>query len=107
VNLYHRTTAENAHSILIGGFRNADGYYLTDRKWSGVWVSDRPLDSNEGAEGDTLLKIAAGFTEAELADFEWIEEGKGYREWLVDAALLNAKARRVTVVSAVELQRPQ
>jgi hypothetical protein len=27
-----------------------------------------------------------------LSEFEWIEEGKGHREWLVPAELLNAKA---------------
>jgi hypothetical protein len=29
--------------------------------------------------------------DADLAWYEWVEEGKGYREWLLPAALLNAK----------------
>ena len=41
-----------------------------------------------GASGDTLLRIE--IAEDVLAAFEWIEEGKPYREWLVPAAILNA-----------------
>jgi hypothetical protein len=92
--LYHRTTAKNAQQILTRGFQNATGTYPTDRLWTGVWVSDRPLTGGEGgADGDTLLRITIKLNETELADFEWVEEGKGYREWLIDAALLNAKVR--------------
>jgi hypothetical protein len=58
-----------------------------------VWVSDRPLDESEGARSCHLLVLRLNFTEAELADYEWVEEGKGYREWLVPAALLNARAQ--------------
>jgi hypothetical protein len=63
--------------------------YLTAHEWEGVWVSNVPLDSNEGAEGDVLLLIRLDPSEVELADFEWVEEGKTYREWLVPAAVLN------------------
>jgi hypothetical protein len=44
---------------------------LTDREWSGVWVSDRPLDNSEGASGEALLQI--DIAEDRLAAFEWIE----------------------------------
>ena len=84
----HRTTRDAATRILRDGFRDTTGRYLTDREWSGVWVSDRPLDSNEGANGEVLLQIE--IAEDRLAEFEWIEEGKSYREWLVPAAVLNA-----------------
>jgi len=30
-----------------------------------------------------------------LATFEWVEEGKPYREWLVPAALLNDRQHRL------------
>jgi hypothetical protein len=42
-----------------------------------------PLDVNEGAEGDTLLRIDLSMPESDIADYEWIEEGKPYREWLI------------------------
>lgn len=61
--------------------------YLTDREWSGVWVSDQPLDNSEGASGEALLQIE--IVENRIAAFEWVEAGKQYREWLVPAAVLN------------------
>jgi hypothetical protein len=87
LTLFHRTTQDAAMKILRDGFRNTTGRYLTDREWSGVWVSDRPLDNSEGASGEALLQI--DIAEDRLAAFEWIEEGKPYREWLVPAAALN------------------
>ncbi len=86
---YHRTTQENAWSILKNGFRDCVGKFLTDRIWKGVWVSNRPLDSNEGAEGDALLEIR--IPESEVTPFEWAEEEKPYREFLVPARVLNEK----------------
>ena len=63
---------------------------MTQNTYSGVWVSDRPLDLNEGACGDTLLRITLAIDDDALSEFEWVEEDKGYREWLVPASLLNA-----------------
>lgn len=59
---------------------------------SGVWLSDIPLDANEGVPGDTLLRIELDATEDELKQFEWIEEGKPYREWQVPAVFINSRA---------------
>ena len=86
-NRVHRATKDAAMKILRDGFRNATGRYLTNREWSGVWVSDRPLDNSEGSSGDALLQIT--IADDLLAAFEWVEEGKPYREWLVPAAVLN------------------
>ena len=83
--VYHRTGA--AESILDNGFRDTEGAYMTTERFSGVWVSDVPFDVNEGAQGDPLLVI--DIPESVIADFEWIEEGKPHREWLVLAETLN------------------
>jgi len=91
--LFHRTTSANAKAILAGGFKDGTGSYLTDRQWKGVWLSNVPLDCNEGAVGDTLLEVTLDLAEADLADYEWIEEGKGYREWLVPARLINSRMK--------------
>jgi hypothetical protein len=88
--VYHRTRADIASAIMCNGFRDATGPYMTIYEHTGVWVSDRPLDINEGADGDTLLRIELRCRESELADYEWIEDEKPYREWLVPAALLNS-----------------
>jgi hypothetical protein len=54
--------------------------------------TDIPLDINEGAHGDDLFEIEV--FESDLAEFEWIEEFKGYREFLVPASILNRYPRR-------------
>jgi hypothetical protein len=55
--LFHVTTANAAIAILREGFRDGSGGYGTAEKFSGVWLSDSPLDVNEGAEGDTVLVV--------------------------------------------------
>jgi len=45
------------------------------------------VDENEGANGYRVL--AVDIPEARIADFEWTEVGKPYREWLIPAELLN------------------
>lgn len=85
--VYHRTTPEAATAILKDGFRDAEGNFLTRNVYRGVWLSDRPLDENEGAWGDRLLEVV--IEEEAVAQYEWIEEGKQYREWLVPAELVN------------------
>ena len=45
------------------------------------------LDANEGAFGDTVIRIR--LDEQEIAQFEWIDEGKTYREWCIPVQLVN------------------
>ncbi|MCP9496815.1 MAG: hypothetical protein MSG64_20450 [Pyrinomonadaceae bacterium MAG19_C2-C3] len=95
--LYHRTTAERAESIITDGFRDSTGHYLSDSIHTGVWLSDVPLDANEGAKGRTLLEVTINLSEDELTPYEWIEEEKPYREWLAPAALINSQMRVVII----------
>ena len=90
---YHRTTAEDARSIIESGFRNSSGYFLSNRTWTGVWLSSIPVDSEHGAEGDALLIVKLEIDEHELARWEWAAEGRTYREWLIPANLINRCAR--------------
>ena len=48
-----------------------------------MWLSDVPLDANSGAWGDTILEVTTDLLEDDLADYEWIEEEKPSREWLI------------------------
>lgn len=91
--VWHRTQPEAADAILRDGFRDGTGNYLTNREHTGVWLSDVPLDENEGAHGSALLRVEIDATEEELDRFEWIEEGKSFREWLIPAAFLKERAR--------------
>jgi hypothetical protein len=91
--LYHRTDPQAAQSILREGFRDSTGNYLTTNIYSGVWLSNVPLDENEGAFGDILLEVTLEITESEIGQYEWIEQGKPYREFLVPAAQINARMK--------------
>jgi hypothetical protein len=91
--LFHRTSSADAARIIREGFGDASGAYMTTRRHVGVWLSDRPLDENEGAIGDTLLEVDLSLTEDAIAEYEWTEEGKPYREWLMPAELINGNAR--------------
>ena len=99
MKLFHVTGNKNAEAILKEGFkegfrgirpgiRDGTGTYLTDREWSGVWISDKPFDDAHLSDGITLFAIE--IPEEDISDLEWVEEGKPYREWLVPAALLNS-----------------
>ena len=85
MKVYHRTKAADA--ILAEGFRDGEGHYLTSNLYRGVWLSNVPLDENEGAWGDTLLSL--DIPESVIAEYEWVEEGKPYREFLVPADTVN------------------
>lgn len=89
---FHRTNRPAAATVLVGGFRDSSGNYMTEQTHAGVWLSDVPLDGNEGAMGDVLLLIIMALTEAEQDQYEWVEEGKQYREWLFPATLINERA---------------
>ena len=91
MSFYHRTTAEAAAAILDGGFRDATGTYGTGVQHIGVWLSNVPLDENEGTATGPVLEVSVDDPD-QIAPYEWVQD-IGYREWLVPAALLNACGR--------------
>ena len=82
---WHHTTGEIADVILKSSFKDAKGGYLTSNEHEGVWISDVPLGVNEGADGDTYLEILLDLPDNVLAEYEWVETVKPYREWLINA----------------------
>jgi hypothetical protein len=64
---YHKTF--HPEEILRDGFKDATGLYLTADLHAGVWLSDEPLDYNEGAKGDVLLSIE--IPDEIFAEYEW------------------------------------
>jgi hypothetical protein len=85
--LYHSTTHENAANILCEGFRDRTDHYMTENLHTGVWLSDTPLDENEGACSEALLCVE--LDAMVVTPYEWVEDGKGYREFLVPATIVN------------------
>jgi hypothetical protein len=93
---YHRT--DHAQAILTQGFRDGEGHYGTDQVWRGVWLSDRPLDVNEGVCGDTVLFVEIPVEV--VAEFEWVQD-IGCREFLVPAESVNCYPVRICLVCEV------
>ncbi|MER8438341.1 hypothetical protein NKH36_00060 [Mesorhizobium sp. M1312] len=76
---------------------------MTDKEMRGVFLSDRPLDANEGVAlgADTILAVEFSVPLSILDDYELVEEGKGYREWTVPSDFIRQFAR-TRIVQAEE-----
>ena len=91
MRLFHIANNTNAETILRDGFRDVMGYHHAGQEWTGVWVSSEPLDWSQRQylnEANTLFAIE--IPEDVISEFEWAEEGKLIREWLIPAELLNS-----------------
>lgn len=86
--LFHRAWAEAVEGIRSGGFVDSTADYGTRTETTGVWLSNVLLDEGSGAFGDTALRVLLDLSLEELQQYEWVEEGKPYREWQIPAAHL-------------------
>jgi hypothetical protein len=76
--------------ILREGFRDEEGSYgMEDFTLRGVFLSDKPLDGNEGAGGNHLLEVILPDDCCDFSYYELVEEGKPYREWCIPAEIIN------------------
>ena len=108
--LFHATSTHVANLILADGFRDGQGNFgLVDEQdvpaaLSGVFLSDRPLDANEGVwpPPDVVLAVEFDTPLSSLGEWELLEPGKGYREWCIPAAFINHHAR-VRLATSAEL----
>ena len=94
---YHRTSRASAETILSEGFRDAEGTWMTDQLWTGVWVTiDQPWDLVVGGapayHNDPEL-LAIEIPLELFVEYEWVQEGIGYREALIPASELNRYPR--------------
>jgi hypothetical protein len=94
MRVYHRTTANAARHILVNGFRDGEGTYITAQTWRGVWVSDRVLDESESAFFGffTDLSTAPGAEENERDPWS-IEWAAPWPTSVSGAALLHGACR--------------
>jgi hypothetical protein len=86
--LFHVTRKEAADAILTGGFRDGNNNGGIDLDLVGVWLSNRHLDSQSGAFGDTVLILTFCVPLRQLRQFEVCEQGKPYREWVIPASFI-------------------
>ena len=100
MKLYHLTTRDKARTILREGFRDNRDSYGTDQPWYGVWLSDRPLDSNDtgNVTADTILAVGLDREIDALSDYEWVQEGQSYREWLIPSDFVNKHTVAIVVL---------
>jgi hypothetical protein len=61
-------------------------------------LSDRPLDENKGACSEAYFEVQ--IERSLVEEYEWIEEGKPYREFLVPATIIN---RYGTIIRRADL----
>jgi len=94
MKVYHMARAGNAPDIETRGFRGPPGRYLTDSLHNGVRVSDRPLLAESEIESEPTVCFEIAVPDKVLLSREWTEPRKGYREFLVPAAVLNRFRRR-------------
>ena len=104
MRLYHGTTLANAEQVARNGFQDATsnfGLYSAASgepvNTTGIFFSDLVLDENEGICSEAYFVL--DIPNEHLASFEWMEEGKGYREWCIPAALANSFFANRTIYS--------
>ena len=97
LSLFHCTAIEAAR-VIIGSQSFVDGPCRGDLGGiGGVWLSDIPLDVNQGAKGDTLLQVKLAADNGTLKHYEIIEKGTPYREWCIPAGVVNACLLSVSI----------
>jgi hypothetical protein len=100
VRLFHVTSSKAAREILRSGFK--DGAQAVGIEgMRGVWLSDRPLDANEGITDDTaVLAVTFDVPLDRLAFYELVEDDKPYREWCIPASVIAQLRPKVERVGA-------
>lgn len=97
--LYHKTTIGRARDILTNGFEDEkwrfeerDARIEKRLKVLGVWLTDRPLEEDEGPRGDALIEVDLDLDQEVLDVYELEGMLEGARLWVAPAQLVNAHA---------------
>ena len=91
MGVYRRTSCAVVCTRVPQRFGDRAGSDMTHRCFQGVLFADGPVDANEGTWGDVVRRVA--LSDTVVAEYEWIEDGRPYRESLVSAALVNTCGR--------------
>ena len=69
----------------------------------GVWTTDhRHLEATIPGVGETLIEVTLDVPDTEIEGYEWVDDEKSYREFLLPADLVNTRAT-LRIVPASEL----
>jgi hypothetical protein len=96
---YHRTSIGDGRSIVKHGFEDREwDFGLTEpetgepRTLKGVWLSDRPLEHEEGVAGDAQLEVTLYLSEEELRPYRIEGVVWDSRLWVVPADFVNSNS---------------
>ena len=98
LNLYHRTSIGDARAIVQNGFENQAWRFEHDdadtetKKALGVWLSDRPLEGEDGPPGDAMLEVVMDASEESLQLFLLEDVVWDARLWIIPADVVNARS---------------
>jgi hypothetical protein len=87
MHLYH--ASEHAEAILEQGFVDGDGFYHSGRLYRGVWLFDRPAEGGKDSTAADSSTVVVDIPDDLALRHEWLEEDRGYRQFLIPAELLN------------------
>jgi hypothetical protein len=94
MHLYHSTSYACAAAILENGFEDATGPYgSVTSTLTGVFFSSEPVDENDGATSSEAILVVEAPDTAHIEQFEIIRDMRGFREWCLPAATVNAWPR--------------
>ena len=84
--LHHITKKRDAEKIEAGGLTDGTGSYMLTREGSGLWFVDNVRDFDAPPQFDTVLTLS--IPERVAAEYEWDDEVKPYREFLIPAIVV-------------------
>ena len=105
--LFHRTLVSLARGILKDGFGDEKWRFGDDQESGelltaeGVWLTDQPMDLEDGPPGAAVLEVEIDLEEEALSGFEIHGVLEGVRLFVVPAATVNPRSRiRISGVDA-------
>ncbi len=97
--LYHRTLVSLAREIVKDGFADEKWGFGDDQETGqaitalGVWLTDRPVDPEDGPDGAAVLEVELDLPERDLERFEVMGVLDEARLFVVPSAVVNPRCR--------------
>lgn len=88
--LFHATSRKQAVTILEKGFSDGIARY-SQYVLTGVRLSQRGPEPNFLAK-ETFLEVDTNLSESELSEYEWVEQGREFREFFIPALIVNSRS---------------
>ncbi len=111
---YHVVPRDTAIQVLVEGFWDSPSTWLPERPERGVWLTERPLNANDGLPPgwDTVLEVQFDRPLEQLSQWRWVTDGDAARgvpeecAWLIPAEFVNTVGR-VRLLEQTELSEAE